>query len=128
MVAVRRAILERHGNATELVVRVVDVFRVELIKGACSYWLSIGWPRTGMWWQPSWRREGHDSEEVMSWTSEFAEVYWQVAQLVEQLHLIVGTEVPAPRTKQCSLYQQDSCWVARRPQRYVVASSMWGVA
>ena len=36
VVAVRRAIWERHGNATEWAVRVIDEFRAGLINDACS--------------------------------------------------------------------------------------------
>ena len=37
IVAVRRAIWERHGNATEWAIRVIDGFRAGLQKSACSY-------------------------------------------------------------------------------------------
>ena len=37
VVAVRRAIWERHGNVIEWVVRVIDDFRVVFIDDACSY-------------------------------------------------------------------------------------------
>ena len=90
VVAVRRAIWERHGNATEWAVRVIDDFRAGLINDACSY-CSVHRPAThdDVVASVMVAREGYGSEEVMSWTSDFAKAYRQVAQSVKQLHLTV---------------------------------------
>ena len=90
VVAVRRAIWERHGNATEWAVRVIDDFRAGLINDACSY-CSVHRPAThdDVVAAIMVAREGYGSEEVMSWTSDFAKAYRQVAQSVKQLHLTV---------------------------------------
>ena len=90
VVAVRRAIWERHGNATEWAVLVIGDFRAGLINEACSY-CSVHRRATydDVVAANLAAREGYDSEEVMSWTSDFAKAYRQVAQSVKQLHLTV---------------------------------------
>ncbi len=80
VVAVRRAIWERHGNAIEWAVRVIDDFRAGLINDACSY-CSVHRPATrdGVIAAITAARQNHDSEQVKSWTSDFAKAYRQVA-------------------------------------------------
>ena len=90
VVAVRRAIWERRGNATEWAVRVIDDFRVGLINDACSY-CSVHKPAThdDVIAAIMVERQRHEFEKVKSWTSDFAKAYRQVAQMFEQVHLIV---------------------------------------
>ena len=90
VVAVRRAIWERHGNATEWVVRVIDDFRACLVNDACSY-CSVHRPAThdDVIAASMVERQRHEHEKVKPWTSEFAKAYRQVAQMFEQLHLTV---------------------------------------
>ena len=90
VVAVRRAIWERHGNATEWAVRVVDDFRAGLINDVCSY-CSVHRPAThddvvASIMVAYGRSEGR---KLHSWTSDFAKAYRQVPQLMSQLPLTV---------------------------------------
>ena len=90
VVAVRRAIWERHGNAIEWAVRVIDDFRAGLINDACSY-CSVHRPAThdDVIAAIMAARQNHDNEQVKSWTSEFAKACRQVAHMIEQLHLTI---------------------------------------
>ena len=90
VVAVRRAIWGRHGNATEWAVRVIDDFRIVLINDACSY-CSVHMPAThdDVIAAIMVERQRHEYEKVKPWTSDVAEAHGQVAQMFEQLHFKV---------------------------------------
>ena len=86
VVAVRRSIWERHGNATEWAVRVIDDFRAGLINDACSY-CSVHRPAThdDVIVAIMVERQRHEFEKAKPRTSDFAKAYRQVGQMIEQI-------------------------------------------
>ena len=90
VVAIRRSIWERHGDATEWAVRVIDDSRAGLTNDACSY-CSVHRPAThdDVIAAIMVERQRHEFEKVKSWTSDFAKAYWQVAQMFEQIPLAI---------------------------------------
>ena len=68
VVAVRQAIWERHGNAIEWAVRVIDDFRAGFINDACSY-CSVHRPAThdDVIAAIMAARQNHEYEQVESW-------------------------------------------------------------
>ena len=76
IVAVRRAIWERHGNATEWAIRVIDDFRDGLQNSVCSY-CCVHRPAThdDVIAQIMAIRRNHPDDMVQSWTSDFAKAY-----------------------------------------------------
>ena len=90
VVAVKRTIWERHGNATEWAVRVIDDFRAGLINDACSF-CPVHRPAThdDVIAAIMVERQRHEFEKVKSWTSDFAKAYKQVAQMFEQIPLTI---------------------------------------
>ena len=90
VLAVRRAIWERHGNASEWSVRVIGDSLAGLQNHASSY-CSVHRPAThdDVVAQIIAVREMVSAALVLSWTSDFAKAYRQVPQLMEQLKLTV---------------------------------------
>ena len=90
IIAVRRAIWERHGNARDWSVRVIDDFLAGLQNSASSY-CCVHRPATrdDVIAQVIAARGMVPAAPVQTWTSDFAKAYRQVPQLKEQLMLSV---------------------------------------
>jgi hypothetical protein len=90
VIAVRRAIWERHGNASEWSVRVIDDFLAGLQNHASSY-CSVHRLAThdDVVAQIIAVHEMVSAALVLAWTSDVAKAYRQVPQLMEQLKLTV---------------------------------------
>ena len=90
VIAMRRSIWERHGNASEWSVRVINDFLAGMQNHASSY-CSVHRPAThdDVVAQVIAAREMVPAAMVLSWTSDFDKAYRQVAQLQQQLPLTI---------------------------------------
>ena len=99
IIEVRRVILERHGNAIEWKVRLIDDFKAGLQNTACSY-CCVHRPAThdDLVAQVMAVRQVHPRILIHLWTSGFAQAYRQIAQEPSQMaYTIVAQWCPDDR-------------------------------